>query len=85
MSVNIEVTPNPNALKFTVGELVGGPATVVKGGEADDEFAAQLVELEGVTSVFFTADFVTVSKTADASWDVITPEATAILESHFST
>ena len=56
---------------------------MLKGGASDEAFAGELVELDGVTSVFFTADFVTISKTADAAWDQITQEATAILESHF--
>jgi hypothetical protein len=76
-------TPNPNAMKFTVGVPIGGPGTVVKGVTTDESFAAELVGLDGVTSVFFTADFVTISKSAEASWDQITQEATAILESHF--
>ena len=83
MPIATTPTPNPNALKFTVGVPIGGPGTVVKGAATDDVFAAELVALDGVTSVFFTADFVTISKSADASWDQITQEATAILESHF--
>jgi hypothetical protein len=39
--------------------------------------------LPGVTSIFMTADFVTISKTPDALWDSIIPEATAILERRF--
>lgn len=83
MTVRVEQTPNPNALKFSVGEPVGGPGTYVKGAEPEEEFVAALLALDGVASVFFTADFVTISKTPDGSWDAITPEATAILESHF--
>ena len=83
MAVNVEQTPNPNALKFSVGEPVGGPGTYVKGAEPEEEFLARLLELDGVASVFFTSDFVTISKTPDGSWDAIKPEATAILESHF--
>jgi Scaffold protein Nfu/NifU N terminal len=83
MPVASTPTPNPNALKFSLGVPIGGPGTVVKGGTTDEAFAGELVALDGVTSVFFTADFVTISKTADASWDQITQEATAILESHF--
>lgn len=83
MSVRVEQTPNPNALKFSVGEPVGGPGTVVKGSQPEEEFLAQLLELDGVASVFFTADFVTISKTPEGSWDSITPEATAILEGRF--
>lgn len=83
MAVTVEQTPNPNALKFSVGEPVGGPGTYVKGSQPEEEFLAQLLELAGVASVFFTADFVTISKTPDGSWDAIRPEATEILESRF--
>ena len=84
MAVRVEPTPNPNATKFTVGVAVGGPGTVVQGVEPEEAWASQLLALEGVASVFFTADFVTISKTSDASWESITPEATRILESHFA-
>lgn len=84
MALRVEPTPNPNATKFTVGVPVGGPGTLVKGGEPGEQWASQLLALEGVASVFFTADFVTISKTPEASWDLITPEATRILESHFA-
>lgn len=80
----MEPTPNPNATKFTVGVAVGGPGTLVQGAEPEEEWASQLLALEGVASVFFTADFVTISKTPDATWESITPQATRILESHFA-
>lgn len=83
MEVRIDPTPNPNATKFTVGVPVGGPGTHVRGSSPDDEWVGRLLELDGVASVFMTADFVTISKTPDASWDTINPEASAILESHF--
>lgn len=83
MEVRVEPTPNPIAMKFTVGVQVGGPGTLVKGAETEQRWAAELLELDGVASVFFTADFVTISKTPDSAWDAITPEAKRILESHF--
>lgn len=85
MAIRVEPTPNPNALKFTVGEPVGGPGTYVKGAQPEEEYMGRLLGLDGVSSVFFTADFVTITKTPDGSWDAITPEATAILESQFHT
>jgi hypothetical protein len=84
MTIRVEQTPNPNALKFSVGEPVGGPGTYVTGADPDEEYLGRLLQLDGVSSVFFTADFVTITKTSDGSWDVITPEATAILESEFA-
>jgi hypothetical protein len=83
MSVSVEATPNPNALKLTVGRPVGGPATFVTGKEHDDPMAGELLALDGVTSVFMTADFVTLSKTPDASWDTIAPSAMEIVERYF--
>lgn len=83
MPVRVEQTPNPNAMKFSVGQPVGGPGTAVKGSEPEEQFLGDLLGLDGVASVFFTADFVTISKTPDGSWETITPEATAILETHF--
>lgn len=70
-------------MKFTVGSTVGGPGTYVKGSGPEEKFAAELVDVDGVASVFFTANFVTISKTPDAFWDEITPQASKILESHF--
>ncbi len=83
MPVTISNTPNPNALKFTVNVPVGGPSTFVPGTEVGDPTAAALLAIEGVTSVFLSADFVTLSKRADASWESITPRAVEILEARF--
>lgn len=83
MPVRVEPTPNPNALKFTVGVAVGGPRSYAPGGQVDHPAAAALLALEGVVNVFMTADFVTVSKAPDAGWDDIAPEAQRILEEHF--
>lgn len=84
MAVSVTPTPNPNALKFTVGAEFETPQSFVAGVETDDPIAGPLLELSGVTSVFMSADFVTISKSADAFWDEIAPEATRLLEAHFS-
>lgn len=83
MAVTVAPTPNPNALKFTVGSDVGGPGTYAKGSEPDDPYLADLLALDGVVSVFFTADFVTITKSPGASWDEIRPAASAILDGRF--
>lgn len=84
MPVRVEPTPNPNAMKFSVGVPVGGPGTVVRGAEPDEQYLKDLLDIDGVASVFFTADFVTISKTPDSSWETIAPGASAILESRFA-
>lgn len=85
MPVSVTPTPNPNALKFTVDTEFETPASFAAGVDTDDPIAKPLLELTGVTSVFMSADFVTISKSPEAFWDEITPEATRILKAHFET
>lgn len=81
--IKYEATPNPNALKFAVGQPVGGPATFAAGQDTDNVMAQQLLALPGVTSIFLTADFVTVSKAPGTDWDEIIAGTTQILSEHF--
>jgi NFU1 iron-sulfur cluster scaffold homolog, mitochondrial len=81
--IRLDPTPNPNAVKFTVGTPVGGPATFVAGQPTDNAMASAILQLEGVTSIFMTADFVTISKSPEGDWGGIVPEAQAILEEHY--
>ena len=83
MPVTASPTPNPNAMKFSCGMPVGGPATYVAGSDPEEDFAKQLLSIPGVTSIFLTADFVTVTKTLEAGWASIQSEAVAILEKAF--
>ncbi len=84
MPVTVSSTPNPNAVKFTVGTPVGGPATFVPAQPTDDPLGNALLALPGVASVFMTADFVTVNKLPDAAWEPIIEPTQQILENHFS-
>ncbi len=83
MAVTIQNTPNPNALKFSVGVDVGPPQTFVAGSDVSDPMGAALVALDGVTSVFMTADFITISKNADVGWDQIAEAAKDIIEQRY--
>ena len=82
MAVIVETTPNPRAMKFTVGVPVGGPATYVDATSADAS-VAPVLNIEGVRSVFMTGDFVTVTRTEESSWDSIVDKVVAILDSSF--
>ncbi|MDX2345073.1 MAG: NifU N-terminal domain-containing protein [Acidimicrobiia bacterium] len=84
MSVTVSSTPNPNAVKFTVGVDVGGPTTFVPSQPTDDPLGQALLGLPGVASVFMSADFVTINKLPDASWEPVIAPAQAMLESHFA-
>ncbi|HLE38833.1 MAG TPA: NifU N-terminal domain-containing protein [Acidimicrobiia bacterium] len=83
MPVIVSQTPNPNALKFTVSTVFDAPRSFAAGKPTDDPVAGPLLAIPGVTSVFMSADFVTLSKDPTAHWDAIVPEATGILEITF--
>ena len=82
MAVVVETTPNPRAMKFTVGVPVGGPATYVDAASADDS-VAPIMNIAGVVSVFMTGDFVTVTRTEGSSWDSIVDPVVEILNASF--
>ncbi len=82
MGINIEATPNPAAMKFTVGVPVGGPATYTDPSEAAEPFTS-ILAVEGVASAFATADFVTVTKKPEADWDAVSPAIVEILDGAF--
>lgn len=84
MPVHPQPTPNPNAMKFTVGAPVGGPVTYRAGQDVAHPLAAAILATEGVTSVFWTADFVTVSKDEGSEWSSIQPGVTLALEKYFA-
>lgn len=83
MSITPQHTPNPNALKFSVGVEVGGPRSYVRANAADDPIAERLLTIDGIVSVFMTADFVTVSKSAESDWSTAAPKVQAVLEEQF--
>ena len=70
-------------MKFSVAVPVGGPATYSVGQSTDDPAASELLKLPGVVSVFMTADFVTVTKAADASWEQLQPQCVGVLTAHY--
>ena len=82
MPVVPSATPNPNALKFTVDATFEAPTAFAAGQPTDDPVAAPLLAIDGVTSVFMSADFVTLSKSPDADWGAIVPTASEVLETH---
>lgn len=75
--INIEPTPNPNALKFVVkSPLLKGGARAFKDFESaiGDPLGSSLFALGGVASVFYMDRFVTVNKEQAANWnDLIDP------------
>jgi len=72
IDINIQVTPNPNAVKVSTQQILfeGPRSTSLNAGDATDHpLAKALLSIEGVDNIFGIKDFVTVSKRADMQWD----------------
>ncbi len=70
--IHLEPTPNPNAFKFNLQETLrsGSPASYHSKEEAaGDPLAELLFEVEGMDSVFYLGNFVTVTKKEDVDWE----------------
>ena len=73
----------PHDIEAEADLLGRRPADIDADSEPDNEMAAELVGIEGGTSMFATADFITLSKRPDASWEPIAALAQSILERYF--
>jgi hypothetical protein len=86
IEVRPEATPNPNAIKFTLDRpSTSGKAQTFRAGSdpAESPLGARIFALDGVTNVFMTANFVSVTKEDDIAWDALAPLVVAELEDHF--
>ncbi len=87
MFIQTEITPNPATIKFLPGQVVLETGSAeFKSMEASDNspLAQRLFALQGVCSVFFGHDFVSVSKAQDTDWNMLKPMVLAALMEHFS-
>ena len=76
-------TPNPNALRFSLDVTLPGTVSASSAADAgDDAFLGALLAIDGVASVFGTADFVTVTRSAGGDWDAIVPAVQAAAAEH---
>ncbi len=88
--IQTENTPNPDALKFIPNhrvlpeglttpfvEYLSPRATIAP--PHPSPLAARLMNIDGVTSVFYGVDFITVTKAADANWAHVRPEVFALI------
>jgi Fe-S cluster biogenesis protein NfuA len=86
MFIQTQTTPNPATLKFLPGRDVS-PATsyefISLEAAAASPLAAALLGLNGVRSVFLGADFVSLTKSEEADWAHLKPQALAAIMDHF--
>ena len=87
MFIQTEATPNPAMLKFLPGERVMREGTADFPTRADAErspLARRLHAIDGVTSVIFGADFITVTKADDQDWALLKPPILGAIMDHFT-
>ena len=87
MFIQTEQTPNPSTLKFLPGRVVMEKGTMDFAGAdtaQSSPLARRLFAVEGVERVFFGADFVTVTKSADKDWQVLKPSILGGIMEHYT-
>ena len=79
--VEVQPTPNPNALKFVLDRAISDqPVSFFDAGAAAGHpIASRLFAIPGVSSLLLLGDFVTVNKTAEASWPPIREQVRKVL------
>ncbi|MGO4180662.1 virulence factor [Paenibacillus sp. TAF43_2] len=81
--ISIEPTPSPNSMKLNVDEMLPrGRRLTYKASEASDapELLQQLLQINGVKSLFRTADFIALDRKPGADWAAILAEAGQLLQ-----
>jgi len=85
--IQTEQTPNPATLKFLPGQSVleSGTAYFPDPASAARSLLAQrLFGVDGVTEVFFGADFITVAKNDASEWYLLKPPILGIIMEYFA-
>ncbi|KAK3211485.1 hypothetical protein Dsin_016191 [Dipteronia sinensis] len=87
MFIQTQSTPNPSSLMFYPGK------PVMEVGSADfpnarsamsSPLARAVYAIDGIARVFFGSDFITVTKSEDASWNFLKPEIFAAIMEFYS-
>ena len=87
MFIQVEPTPNPLTLKFLPGRAVTKEGTIFYQNESeasDSPFAKRIFAVEGVNSVFFGSDFITITKKKDLDWQVLKPMVLGAITDHYN-
>ena len=86
MFVQTEITPNPNSLKFLPGKIVSehGSFEITKKDKTNNELVKNLLSVNGVESVFFGKDFISINKKDESSWNEIKHIVVSLINDFYS-
>ncbi len=76
MFIQTEDTPNPSTVKFLPGRTVYSQGSEEFNNKEDAQrspLATRLFEIEGIKSILFGADFISVTKTGSYEWFLLKP------------
>ena len=86
--IQIEVTPNPDSLKFISENIISASGTeeFQKGqkNEVANIFIKELLNFKGVELILLSEKFLSVKKTKEVSWDVLKPMIISHLNDYFA-
>ena len=88
MFVQVEPTPNPATLKFLPGKTVMTQGTQFYQDESsagNSLLAQKLFQINGVESVFYGEDFITISKNEASNWTLLKPAIMGAIIEQFAT
>ena len=88
MFVQVEPTPNPATLKFLPGKTVMTQGTQFYQDESsagNSLLAQKLFQINGVESVFYGEDFITISKNETSKWTLLKPAIMGAIIEQFAT
>ena len=85
--IQIENTPNPNALKFLSENTISEIGTIEfqknKISEIKNNFVKNLLNIEGIELILLSDNFLSVKKLEQASWENIKPSVISHLNDYF--
>jgi Fe-S cluster biogenesis protein NfuA len=86
VTIYVEMTPNPSTMKFVANKyllITGDTAEFQSVADAKgfSPLAEALLQFPFVKNVFITANFITITKTDNVSWDFITMELREFIKS----
>ena len=86
MFVQILNTPNPNSLKFLPGEKVSmsGPIEFTDKTQTTNELIRNILSVNGVSGIFLSEDFLSVSKEQNKDWEDIKHIIISFINEYYS-
>ena len=87
MFIQTEDTPNPDTLKFMPGDKVLNSGSVDFSSiesSSNSPLAKRLFEIEGVSRVFLSSDFISVTKNSLLEWNSLKPSILTGIMEHYS-